>query len=303
MGLRGIRPDEMIELHPLAKIFPRVGDHEFDELVASIQERGVKHPVTLFEGKLLDGRHRLDACRVLDIECPAIIYTGPDPVGLVEDENLRHRHLSKTERAVAVAELANYRLGITSPQTSATAPGAVSDSAPEITRAQREQRAEIQAELGEKHDVSLRMIQKAQQILDHNPELLEKVKAGEMGLKEAGERIAEDEALRQARKLVKKSMPAKPKQSREGLLAETVVTLKKRIEALEIELTMVSEGAADAVIQAQAAQAVLAGEAPKRIIELEHELRSVKASRDLLLDESGQLKRQIKQLERQLGRK
>lgn len=44
--------------HPLSLIFPQMPDGEFDELVASIQANGLRHPIVLYEGMVLDGRHR-----------------------------------------------------------------------------------------------------------------------------------------------------------------------------------------------------------------------------------------------------
>ena len=44
--------------HRLAEQFPEIGGSEFDKLVASIKADGLKEPITIHEGAILDGRNR-----------------------------------------------------------------------------------------------------------------------------------------------------------------------------------------------------------------------------------------------------
>ena len=47
--------------HPIANIFPRMSDTEFDELVEDIKKNGLQEHIWLYEGKILDGRNRYEA--------------------------------------------------------------------------------------------------------------------------------------------------------------------------------------------------------------------------------------------------
>ena len=44
------------QLHPLAARYPRMTGKDFDLLVADIRKHGVRDPLVLLDGKLLDGR-------------------------------------------------------------------------------------------------------------------------------------------------------------------------------------------------------------------------------------------------------
>ena len=99
------------EHHPLAALIPQATEAERESLTKDIAAHGIRHPITLYEGKILDGRHRHEACTALGIECPATAYTGGDPVAFVSSTNLARRHLTVGQRAMVADELANLGQG------------------------------------------------------------------------------------------------------------------------------------------------------------------------------------------------
>ena len=65
-------------------------------------------PVYMYEGKTLDGHHRLLSCFNEGLEKPIMVkYTGSDPVQFVIDRNGNQRHLSALQKATAVARCIN----------------------------------------------------------------------------------------------------------------------------------------------------------------------------------------------------
>jgi hypothetical protein len=82
------------EPHELASIFPEMGEEEYQALESDIATNGQLEPITLYEDRILDGRHRYRACQELGIEPTLREYEGTNPEGYVLSLNLHRRHLS-----------------------------------------------------------------------------------------------------------------------------------------------------------------------------------------------------------------
>jgi hypothetical protein len=102
---------ESLEFHPLAEIFPLIEGAEFADLVADIRQHGVREPIWLYDGKILDGRNRYRASSVAGADCPMREYLGDDPAAFVVSLNLKRRHLTESQRAMVAARLANVSVG------------------------------------------------------------------------------------------------------------------------------------------------------------------------------------------------
>ena len=100
-----------IPFHPLADIFPLIDGAEFDALRDDIAAHGVREPVILFEGAILDGRNRYRAAQAAGVDCPMTEYRGDDAAAFVVSLNIHRRHLTESQRAMAAAKLANMRVG------------------------------------------------------------------------------------------------------------------------------------------------------------------------------------------------
>ena len=96
----------LLEIHPLAEQFPPMSDLEYAALKADIAENGLAEPITLFEGRILDGRNRYRACRELDIDWKTTEFEGTheQAAKLSASANLTRRHLSKSQKAMIIAK-------------------------------------------------------------------------------------------------------------------------------------------------------------------------------------------------------
>ena len=99
-----------LEFHPLAELLPMAGDDVLQEFISDIR-RGLRPVVTLFEGKILDGRTAYGAYRQAGVVPPYEDYTGTDAAGLVISRNLHRRHMNESQRALVAARLANLEVG------------------------------------------------------------------------------------------------------------------------------------------------------------------------------------------------
>src|SRR5258708_39334578 len=91
--------------HPVATLFPTMDNTDFVALKEDIRQHGVKVPILVHGGEILDGRHRYRACRELGQRCPAVEGNGSHPWLEVQSRNLLRRHLAK-EQVCAIQRMA-----------------------------------------------------------------------------------------------------------------------------------------------------------------------------------------------------
>lgn len=91
------------EWHPFAQRFPMLSEDELRDLAASIKETGQLHPCVMApDGLGLDGRNRVAACRMAGVDPEWTVSEGA-PAAVIVAANVRHRHLSLGQRAMATA--------------------------------------------------------------------------------------------------------------------------------------------------------------------------------------------------------
>jgi hypothetical protein len=180
---------ELLPLHPLGELFPLVEGDDFQKLVASIKAHGLRDPITVQDGMVLDGRNRQRACQAVGVDCDyQPLPAGQDPLTFVIDKNLTRRHLTNSQRAMVAAKLANLKDGQTKVGAPIGAPVSQQDAA-------------------EKLKVSRRSVQRATKVTnDAIPEVIQAVERGDVPVSTAAE-IAELPQAEQ-RKVVAKGKPA-----------------------------------------------------------------------------------------------
>ena len=99
------------EFHPLANLFPMMTDDETDTLGNDMLENGQREPIALYDGKILDGRNRYNACMMKGIEPRVTEHRFADPLAFVVSANLHRRQLNAGQRALVVETLANLPRG------------------------------------------------------------------------------------------------------------------------------------------------------------------------------------------------
>ncbi len=147
-----------MQVHPLAKIFPLPSEDDLRSLAEDIKQNGLLEPITTFQGVILDGRCRYLACGRAGVEPKFEEYAGADHIGFVVSKNVRRRHLTESQRAMAAAKLADLPVG-----------GNQYSEGLSIGRA------------AERFDVGERSVARAKEVLRcGDPELVEAVESGRM---------------------------------------------------------------------------------------------------------------------------
>jgi len=96
--------------HPSADWLPVLSDSEYRELRDDIQNRGLREPILVKSGHIIDGRHRLRACKELGIEPRFEEYEGDDILAEIASRNLFRRNLTPQERAALVVKMCGDQL-------------------------------------------------------------------------------------------------------------------------------------------------------------------------------------------------
>jgi hypothetical protein len=100
---------DSLEIHPLALAFPEYRKEDFEKLTNDIRNQGLRQPITLFEGRVLDGRNRVEAMK----KAGKISFEGTfeEARAYVVSMNDIRRHLTTSQRAAVAAELATLPRG------------------------------------------------------------------------------------------------------------------------------------------------------------------------------------------------
>jgi DNA modification methylase len=170
-----------MKLHPACTIFPKLNDTELRELADDITANGLQNPIVILDDKILDGRNRFAACKLAGVKPRFVKWEGSgSPIAWVISQNLVRRHLTASQRAVVALDIlpmlekeAKERQRISNGRgkkvahSGANENGKASEIAARITKA------------------SSRYIESAKSIGAKAPELLDRIRSGDLGLTDA----------------------------------------------------------------------------------------------------------------------
>ena len=264
------------ELHPLCTLFPRVEGVEFDALVSDIRANGLRQPIVLHGGMILDGGNRYRACQKAGVEPEFIDFDGDNIVSFVLSANLHRRHLSAGQQAAIVASAQDWAKAQTH---GGSRRGGQAATLPVETVAGRA------AQSG----ASERTQRMADKVAKANPDLAKRVAHGEVSLPKAVQQVEQK--------------VGKPEKKPDDMVGR----LRARIAELEAELSELREVHEEAMSN----MAVMADElsAYKRAADPEHALKfrqqeqyktALESQRDDLMNQCAALKREVKALRRRV---
>lgn len=174
-----------MKAHPIANVWPMLDDDKLDELAEDIRQQGQLQPIWTFDGMILDGRNRFEACRRAEIKPIIMEYKGDEPTAFAVSLNDRRRHMGKSALAAVAAELEPHfaddakRRQIRKPKLES-----VKEKVPEQKRCQS--REEAAKSVG----VNDRYVSDAKKVKAEAPEVFERLKAGKITLQDAKREVA-----------------------------------------------------------------------------------------------------------------
>jgi hypothetical protein len=171
-----------LAFHPIANIFPLIEGDAFQELVADIKTHGVREPIWLYDGQILDGRNRYRACLEAGVEPRFSNYEDGDPLAFVISLNLRRRHLNASQLALVALEIEAIEAKLAKERMLA---GKKLDPKQQIAGGQARDKA------AEAIDVNRQYVSDAKKIKAEAPQLAAEIKAGSKTITQAKREIAE----------------------------------------------------------------------------------------------------------------
>ena len=210
------------ELHPLCTLFPRVTGAEFDGLVADIKAHGLRQPIVLHGGMILDGGNRYRACVEAGVEPVFQEFQGDNLVSFVLSANLHRRHLSAGQQAAIVASAQDWAKAQTVGKPKS---GNVTGLATVAERAAKSGAS----------DKTQRM---ADKVAKADPELAKKVAHGEISLPKAVEKVAPQIATKPSKtpkKAARQPEPANDADTGQSI-DELIAEIQKENEQLHAQL-------------------------------------------------------------------
>ena len=277
----------MYQQHPLSAAFPAMSEQDFQSLKDSITEIGVQNPITLFEGMVIDGWHRYTAANELGMDCPVVELGDVDPRDFVLAQNKARRHITQAQLAMATTSVYAWR-PVGNPALSNSAPGA---------------ELKTTKELAVSAGVSERTIEQAKAVQTKAaPEVVEAVKAGEIGLKKAAAiaKLPKEEQAAAIHKPAPKAAPEGPPAPANHELEEAVSTINELAAENDQLRDRVAVAAMQGTDEERAMAAETIAELREQIKTLEAELDAVRTSRDTFQRQNAELMKQVRLQQKQI---
>ncbi|WP_341809389.1 hypothetical protein WMO32_01760 [Xanthomonas oryzae pv. oryzicola] len=229
-------PQHTHELHPLCTLFPPLAEAEFDTLREDIAANGLRLPIVLLDGRILDGSNRYRACVEAGVEPTFTEFTGGNIVSFVLSSNLHRRHLSAGQQAAIVASAQDWAKAhvLGSNQHAAKGGGATLHLHPDgVPAPLPDQGLATVADRAAQSGASVRTQKMADKVAKADPALAKQVAHGEVSLPKAVAKV-------QGKPASEKPAPTAPAAADDGepsgvdeLLAELQAENRRLVEQVK----------------------------------------------------------------------
>ena len=190
------------EIHPLAHLLPEMREAEYAELREDIAANGLHEAITLYEGKILDGRHRYRVCTELGLWPTFTAYEGDAPAAYVLSLNVKRRQLSQSQKAMLATDFLPHLEAENRANLREVGRAAVARrEARPVQRSESEDSNHSEglgrsaARAAEQVGVGHASVVRANKVKKEDPELAERVRNGEVTVTAAHKQVTERERI------------------------------------------------------------------------------------------------------------
>ena len=203
--------------HEYSDIFPLIPQSELKDLADDILENGLRHPILLYNGKILDGRNRYLACKSIGVIPKTKDFEGTDSdaLNLVWSENFHRRHLDKSQASICIVEkqslVDRFRAEAKEAQRESALLNQPQNSQ-KIDHSERTYRekneSKSSAKIAKLAGTNRQYISDAQKIVKESPKLAEEIKSGKKTIPQAKREIKKQETIKNLESLQVKQVKA-----------------------------------------------------------------------------------------------
>lgn len=181
--------------HDIVDAFPAIDPEELKALDKDIAEHGVKVPVLVWNGMIVDGRHRVTLADKHKKRLKFETFKGSEleMIDEVFRRNFLRRHLTSSQRAAAVVDFERRR----------------SEVRVAAGRPKNDDTTPTTQDMADMSGTNRTYISQARAVADSDPKLLGKVMSGDVTLPEAVEQVTGDRPGSKSKKKKKKSSKSK----------------------------------------------------------------------------------------------
>lgn len=177
--------------HSAADVLPMMGDDEYAAFKADISAHGLREPIVLHEGRIVDGRNRYRACRELNLEPTTTTWDAKGSlVSFIASMNVHRRHLTSSQKAIIAAEYEPMFAAEAKERQHAGKPanGTLANS---LAKPSHSGRAAEQA--AKATGTNRQYVTDAKSIKAKSPEIAAKIKSGELTIPQARKAVQNQE--------------------------------------------------------------------------------------------------------------
>ena len=217
--------------HPAANLFPLLTGKEYKTFKADIAENGLLESIWTCDGMILDGRNRYRACNELGIDPDCRNYDGDSPISFAWSMNGQRRQLTKSQLAnIAVKMLPELKEEAKKRQFQAAGQPQGQKS---VRQEPAEQKGKATEHAGNIVGVSRNTIQQAKFVAENDPELSERIDAGEVTVTAAYESLKTNTKPKKATPTKKERIATIKAMAKEGYKSDQIAE-KVGIRAVHI---------------------------------------------------------------------